>query len=297
MTNHSGDTTRDIEVRIGLPVLQQEWSLDDNPGWAVEGLWAFGQPTGEGGDMFGNPDPSAGATGEEVFGVNLNGDYFPMPQVPRYLTSQALDISNVNRVSLDYQRWLNIEGPPLASATVELSVDGNRWATVWTHEENVEDATWSMQSHDLTALAGDADQVYLRWGYGVHETGAMPCSGWNVDDIALWGVPPTSQFTLTLDRQSLYWTPLGAAVSYDVMVGSLDALLASGGDFTTSVDECALPGVNGTSAEYLVEPEGGEGQWILVRGVSSGGPMTFESLAEGQVGLRDDEIAAGAACP
>jgi hypothetical protein len=38
--------------------------------------WDFGQPAGQGNTWWGhNPDPTSGATGANVFGVNLNGDY------------------------------------------------------------------------------------------------------------------------------------------------------------------------------------------------------------------------------
>jgi hypothetical protein len=37
--------------------------------------WAFGVPTGQGGESHGFPDHASGATGRNVYGVNLNGDY------------------------------------------------------------------------------------------------------------------------------------------------------------------------------------------------------------------------------
>ncbi|MFN7141568.1 MAG: M36 family metallopeptidase, partial [Limisphaerales bacterium] len=45
------------------------FSLDTDPGWARQGEWAFGKPAGLGGD------PLNGATGSNVFGINLNGNY------------------------------------------------------------------------------------------------------------------------------------------------------------------------------------------------------------------------------
>jgi hypothetical protein len=46
------------------------------------------------------------------------------------------------------------------------------------------------------------------------------------------------------------------------------------------------------------EPDPGAGFWILVRGVSSEGPITYEALYPSQVDLRDDEIAgSGTDCP
>ncbi len=53
------------------PTLQYSWSMDTNPGWTTEGDWAFGKPTGGGGG-FGNPDPTSGYTGDNVYGYNLS---------------------------------------------------------------------------------------------------------------------------------------------------------------------------------------------------------------------------------
>ena len=58
-----------------------------------------------------------------------------------------------------------------------------------------------------------------------------------------------------------------------------------------------LKAESAAQARAIVELGKSEAVWILVRGVSTIGPMTFESLGDSQVGLRDDEIAAGAACP
>ena len=51
-----------------------EAPLDASPGWIMDGEWAFGQPTGSGGTFFGNPDPSNGNTGTNVYGVDLTGE-------------------------------------------------------------------------------------------------------------------------------------------------------------------------------------------------------------------------------
>jgi hypothetical protein len=297
-TNHSGDTTRSVMLRVGLQLAQEAWDLDENPGWATEGYWQYGQPAGQGGAMFGNPDPTSGATGQNVYGVNLLGDFFPTPQSARYLTSGPLDVGGIERVTLVNQRWLNIEGPPLAAATVEASADGADWTEVWSNTADVGDNAWSLESYDLTSVAGGRDTVYVRWGYRIDEPGAMPCSGWNLDDIEIWGVAPSAQMNLSLSRTELSWTPLAAAVSYDVVRGDLAALTSSGGDFALATDGCVAQGIANTTVADGDDPAPGEGVWLLVRGVSSAGAMTFESLDDSQVGLRDDEISAsGVSCP
>jgi len=298
LTNHSGDTTRRVMLRVGLQLAQQGWDLDESPGWAMEGFWQYGQPAGQGGSFYGNPDPASGATGVNVYGVNLNGDFFPSPQPARYLTSGPLDVSGIERVTLVNQRWLNMEGPPTAAATVEASINGTDWTEVWSNSTDIGDAAWSLESYDLTSVAGGRDAVYVRWGYRIDEPGAMPCSGWNLDDVQIWGVAPSAQMTLTLSRAELNWTPLAAAASYDVVNGNLAALRSSRGDFSLATDACVAQGVESTTVGFGDDPAPGEGVWVLVRGVSSAGAMTFESLDETQIGLRDDEIAAsGVSCP
>jgi hypothetical protein len=56
-------------------VIIAKFALDINPGWTTQGQWQFGPPMGMGGLSHGYPDPNAAYTGQNVYGVNLNGDY------------------------------------------------------------------------------------------------------------------------------------------------------------------------------------------------------------------------------
>ena len=188
-TTHDGDTMRPVELEVGVPIPMILFSLDDDPGWSVEGEWAFGQPTGQGGTQHGYPDPTAGATGDNVLGVNLDGDYDTSPGGPWYVTAGPLDCSNLMQVSLHFQRWLNSDFQPFATTVVEASADGEDWVQLWENEggEIVENV-WSERAYDLSDLADGAGTLYLRWGYTIG-SGAWPYSGWNIDDIEIWGVP------------------------------------------------------------------------------------------------------------
>ncbi|GAG36399.1 unnamed protein product, partial [marine sediment metagenome] len=82
------------------PEVFYDFALDSDPGWSTEGQWQFGQPTG-GGGAYGNPDPTSGYTGTNVYGVNLNGDYnHQNPGGPFYLTTGPLDCSGHTDVTL-----------------------------------------------------------------------------------------------------------------------------------------------------------------------------------------------------
>jgi hypothetical protein len=300
LTNHDGDTARPIALKIGLPMLQQRWNLDSCPFWVADAPWQFGKPLGQGGDHAGHPDPTSGATGPFVYGVNLGGDYPASVGDPSYLTSRTVDLSEVIGTTLRFQRWLNVEGPPEARAMIEISRDGVSWIEVWSNANYVMDDAWSLQTCDLSAVADGHDGVAVRWGYEILGPAAVPCSGWNIDDVEIWAMSQaTARIALTVGREALDWTPVAGAMAYDVVQGDLAALQASGGDFTQATLACLADEVAGVTLPCTDGPqEEGEGWWYLVRGVSASGPMTYQSLHPSQQGVRDDEIeVSGAACP
>jgi hypothetical protein len=109
---------------------------------------------------------------------------------------------------------------------------------------------------------------------------------------------------LHLSRQTgtvarLEWSSLAAAANYDCVRGTLPALQASGGDFTTSTSGCVADALTTTSTNHPAPPVVGSGFWYLVRGVNAcgyGGP--YDGTSPRQVGLRDPEIAlVPTACP
>ena len=92
--------------------------LDSNPNWTTEGQWAFGQPTGGGGIYNGNPDPTSGFTGSNVYGVNLDGDYTLDVNGPYYLTAGPFDCNGYFNVLLKFARWLNTDAPGYVSSKI-----------------------------------------------------------------------------------------------------------------------------------------------------------------------------------
>jgi hypothetical protein len=160
--------------------------LDSNPGWRVEGQWAFGQPTGSGGSSMGNPDPTSGNTGANVYGVNLSGDYTVALGGPYSLTTGPIDCRGYHDLKLAFARWLNIDGPGYVLCTVDVSIDGNAWTAIWQNDSVVTDSVWTSVEYDVDPVADNQETVYFRWTYKVVDR-AYPCSGWNIDDIELYG--------------------------------------------------------------------------------------------------------------
>jgi hypothetical protein len=189
LDTHDGDASKGISVNVGVPVPVQEWNLDSDPGWTMQGQWAFGQPSGQGGSQWGNPDPGAGATGANVLGINLDGDYSLDVGGPWALTSSAVDCSNYTDTSVSFQRWLNCDYQPYVINRFEISADGETWSMLWENGSGGEtaDGGWSEQSFDISAIADGQPSVLLRWTHAVSDY-AYAYSGWNIDDIVLTAI-------------------------------------------------------------------------------------------------------------
>ncbi len=179
----------DCEVGLWEHVLS--FPLDTNPGWTTAGEWEFGQPTGQGGGgSLGFPDPTGGATGANVYGVNLNGNYSTTYGGPYYLTLGPIDLHNIRNTHLRFQRWLNSDCEPYVMNTIQVSSDGSTWTTVWSNGRTViKENGWSLRDYDISVPADYHPAVYIRWGYQIG-VGALPFSGWNIDDIEVVGLAP-----------------------------------------------------------------------------------------------------------
>ncbi len=191
LTNGRGDTSRDVRLQVGMPNRMFGFSMDATPPGSMQGEWAYGQPTGQGGAN-GFPDPAGGFTGTNVCGVNLNGDYSTTFGGPYYFTLGPLNFATAKDATLSFQRWLNTDCRPYVYAMVEASPDGTAWTTLWENGSKViKDKSWSWWELDLPVSLNNQPAAYVRWGYQVRN-GAWACSGWNVDDIEVWafGPPP-----------------------------------------------------------------------------------------------------------
>lgn len=178
--------TANVSISVGLPTVIYDFPLDSDPGWSTEGQWAFGVPTGAGSH---NPDPTSGATGSNVYGYNLSGDY--TDSMPRYaLTVGPLDLTGVINTRLEFQRWLGVESSSFDHASIEVSTNGTTWTVLWDHSgDSMGETSWSLQSFDISAIADNHLKFYVRWIMGTTDT-SVTYSGWNIDDVQIIGVVP-----------------------------------------------------------------------------------------------------------
>ena len=251
-----GGTVEASKTRPMLGVLYA-FDLDTDPGWATEGQWVYGPPQGTGGAN-GNPDPSSGYTGANVYGVNLAGDYVTAEGGPYSVTAGPLDCSGQTHVTMRFARWLNSDSARFIRNAVEASNDGSTWQVIWesSRDSDITDATWQTLEYNLSAVAADESAVWIRWTYTILDR-AYPYSGWNIDDIEIWanlGNGDPNDHPEALGARSPYpsvgaadvptevtlsWTPTGQPDAFDVYLGtSSDALDPMTAD--TDVNECPV---------------------------------------------------------
>jgi C1A family cysteine protease len=196
-SEYVGSVFRDVTLSVGDRLVRYQWPLEEDPGWSTEGQWAFGQPTG-GGGQFGSPDPTSGYTGDFVYGYNLGGDY-PGGMPEEHLTAGPIDCTGFVLTRLSFWRWLGVEVPRYDEALVSVSVDSQNWTVVWSNENEVTDSAWTPVDLDISAVADGEETVFIRWTMGETDLTSHYC-GWNIDDIEVSAydlIPPDIEQPIT----------------------------------------------------------------------------------------------------
>jgi hypothetical protein len=177
-----------VHVTVAGPEVIYSFLIDDtDPEFTMTGDWAFGQPTGGGTQSF---DPISGFSGNNVYGYNLAGDY-PNNMSQEFLTTMALDFSDVTGVMLRFQKWLGIETALFDHASILVSTNGVSWTTIWNHDsmDNQRTTSWEQVEYDISAIADGQSTVQVRWIMGTTDS-SITYPGWNIDDIEFIAVVP-----------------------------------------------------------------------------------------------------------
>lgn len=171
-------------------------NMDSDPGWSTSGDWEWGQPTGQGG-QYGEPDPTSGYTGNNVYGYNLNGDYENSMSQTMYLTTSSFDCSGTSTVDFNFWAWLGVEQDQYDHAYVEVSNNnGASWTVIWENTDTLEAGQWDFWEFDISSIAAGYSDVQIRWGMGQTDSGWTYC-GWNIDDVVVSFTTPCTQPTPT----------------------------------------------------------------------------------------------------
>ena len=245
------DANSDASTKVFTMLIAQAPStalfidLGTDPGWTTTGEWAYGTPTGGGGTSYGYKDPTSGATGSNVYGVNLSGDYSLTAGDPQYLTTTALNLVGFTATHLRFKRWLNADMAPFCTETVEVSNDGTTWTNLFTNPTDtaVSENAWTTQTYTLGAAMDNQPAVYIRWGHQIG-SGAYVYSGWNIDDIEILGTAMADTAPTITTSNPLTSGAVGVAYNR--------TLTASGGitPYTWAISAGSLPtglSLNGTT--------------------------------------------------
>ncbi|MBN1867451.1 hypothetical protein JW916_09175 [Candidatus Sumerlaeota bacterium] len=205
MTPTTSGQWMDVPLQVPTYAVVQEWNMDTNPGWSTQGQWAWGVPQGSGG-QYGSPDPTCGATGNNVYGYNLAGDYGNSISSPYYLTAGAIDCSASAGTHLRFWRWLGVMSPYNDDASVQVSNNGSTWQTVWQNEDSLYEGRWTQVTYDISTVADGQPTVYVRWGMGTTDAVLTAC-GWNIDDVQILRLVSTSDRLTVHDGDVFFgWT-------------------------------------------------------------------------------------------
>lgn len=233
----------DFSVNDGQPSNVARVFLASNPGWSAEGQWAFGVPTGGGSN---GGDPTAGYTGLNIYGYNLNGDY-PNNMSVQYLTTTVLDCSTLSNTELRFRRRLGIESSSYDHANIQVSRNGSTWTTIWTHSgSSFNESSWSLQTYNISAVADGQPTVYIRWGMGTTD-GTVTYPGWNLDDIEIWGI----------DLSSFAQPPLPAAPPHDALKNRYISFTPNNGTTEVAFRARMITGPGATFIGWVAAPNAG----------------------------------------
>ncbi len=162
--------------RVAVPTAIFAASMDSNPGWTLEGDWAWGAPS------YGASGPAGGFTGATILGYNLGGNY-PNRLTTRYATTPPINTAGSTSLTLHFRRWLRLQNGD--TALVEVSTNGTSWTRLWTGSRRIADTSWQEVQYPLPAGFAGSATVRFRWGMGSNNS--QNDLGWNLDDVQLLG--------------------------------------------------------------------------------------------------------------
>ncbi|MEM7393336.1 MAG: Calx-beta domain-containing protein, partial [Verrucomicrobiota bacterium] len=186
-----------LENGFLVPLVSVAWCemMDTDPGFTMDGGWAYGVPLGNAGD------PSSGNSGANVLGYNLAGEY-PDNMPEEYATSPVIDLTGFANLQLSFYRWLGVESSSFDHARLQWSTNGTAWNLIWENAaSSMDESSWSFQSYTLPAAVNGSPSFQFRFEMGTTD-GSVTFQGWNIDDLKLTeagasSVPPVFTSTST----------------------------------------------------------------------------------------------------
>ncbi|HEX6853300.1 MAG TPA: FG-GAP-like repeat-containing protein [Candidatus Polarisedimenticolaceae bacterium] len=201
-------------------------------------------------------------------------------------------------------RWFAVQGNNVTEADFRTPC-----ATLWYRDADGDTYGTSSLSQNAcaqptgyVATAGDcndADDSMFPGNPEVCDGKDNDCNGTADALPAPTGTPSIATITRSGISVTFSWAAVAGADRYDTVRGRLLLLKSSGGDFTSTVDNCSANDATSTSVTDPYPTPVNDHFYFLVRAVNCATNGTYDEPAGTQVGLRDAEVqgAAGGTCP
>ncbi|MBS4191984.1 S8 family serine peptidase [Bacillus sp. FJAT-49705] len=166
-----------VPVKPGISTgYYQDFESQPN-GWisyGTQNTWEWGVPT------FAN-GPGIAASGEKVYGTNLDGNYDNNANMSLMMPPIVLPEGNAYLQFKDWYAILNYD-----YGQVLVSTDKQNWQQLYSITRSSE--KWIERRIDLSAYAGQ--RIYIAFNVTTDSTGTK--AGWYIDDVALSNTPLTT---------------------------------------------------------------------------------------------------------
>ncbi len=169
-------------------IFYDDFSSDQGWGGLMNNRWEIGPATAGVVLGLGYPDPALDTSpggDNQVLGYNIGGNYENNIVATRWTTSPFIDCSNASDVTLEFERWLNVEDSFWDHAYVQV-FNGVSWITIYENAFDVTDSSWQHQEFDVSASADGNANFRVRFGMGPTDSSVIG-SGWNIDDLQVTG--------------------------------------------------------------------------------------------------------------
>ena len=149
----------------------------DAAGWAGDGDWELGVPSGFAGAPFGGPEPVGGNTGDWAWGTVIGGAHNPSTISS---LSQTFDLSGIVDSELSFAEYSESGGNTFDTA--EVIVNG---VQLYLSDGN-SGLAWRDVVLDLSAFDGQSE---VDVSFVFSTTGVVERVGWYIDDVTVSGIP------------------------------------------------------------------------------------------------------------
>lgn len=220
-----------LSASSAAQVLFQDAFESNAQGWTHDTEWQIAAtlPWSTSTPQMGNPDPTfdgfhtvGGGVAGTAVGTLIQNTVHPA----RYLTSPPINAQGAAALTLEFDRFLNLDLAPFTTATVEV-FNGTNWIVLFQNGTFIfeADAAWQRVAFDVSAHANAAFRV--RFGLAV-AAGAFTCGGWNIDNLVVRsGARPTAINEMFVSNAN------GWTLGNEWQIG---AAAASSGQFTGNPD-------------------------------------------------------------